>query len=117
MHLPEGWVPVARNTVWRIERPAGGRLPLAIHSRADLGVLCVFHVDEDSERLLRELTGENPDPDALSNRFQWPGGERLRYDVHAPKDRWVMISAGERRLDRDFDHWPRIEGAVNSSSQ
>ena len=44
------------------------------------------------------------------SEFQWPGGIRITYDVKAPKDKWVIISAGGQAVDRIHDRWPLVDG-------
>jgi hypothetical protein len=108
VHIPEGWTPAAQNTMWSIY-PVSDHLTLAVHSRNDLGILCLFH-QSDANRILNAISKANPDPALLYSSFQWPDGKHLTYDVQAAKDRWVMISTDGKTLDRNFDRWALMEG-------
>jgi len=86
-------------------------LSIAVHSQRDLGILCIFH-NGDAEEVLRGVSESNSDPEMLYREFQWPEGARITYDVKAPKSRWVIISAGGKIMDRDFDRWPLMDGEM-----
>jgi len=71
----------------------------------------LFHNSEAKE-ILSEITKANNNPEALFSQFQFPQGELITYDVKAPKNKWVIISHGEKKMDRDFDNWALIEGCL-----
>ncbi|WP_372755651.1 hypothetical protein [Mariniflexile sp.] len=82
---------------------------VVVYSTNSLGIVAIF---ENVEPLgvFEEVLKANPDSDILNKQFKFPNGPLLGYDVLAAKNQWVMMSADGKRLDRDFDFWPLIEG-------
>lgn len=113
VHVPDGWIPAAENNLWAVYRHEEN-LSIAVHSRQELGILCLFH-SGDAKKVLREILESNGDSELLSHQFQWPAGERITYDVRAPKDQWVIISAGEQKTNRNHDGWPLMDGESMSN--
>ena len=35
--------------------------------------------------------------------------------MKAPKDRWVIISVGGKKMNSGFDRWPLMDGEISSS--
>ncbi|MBT3602869.1 MAG: hypothetical protein HOE48_24925 [Candidatus Latescibacteria bacterium] len=107
--VPEGWVPVAQNDMWRIFERSGHFI--AVYSTDMLGMFCLLPAGEIND-LLKQLTEANGDGDVLQTRFQWPNGSTIVYDVRAPKDQWVLVSVDGKDVDRGFGVWPLMEGQV-----
>ena len=107
VQVPSGAIPIATNGQWRLYAPAP-RVLVAVYSVADFGLLVVFE-GADAGNVFPALLRANPGEAALKEAFQFPGGQRITYDVMSPKSRWVMISDDDTLLDRDFDHWPLVE--------
>ena len=110
--IPRTFHPAAKNDLWSVYT-SGDSLLIAVHSTADFGVISVFR-QSDAARLLTELTKANSDPDKLKTSFQFPEGPKITYDVLAPEDKWVMVSADGQMLDRDFDKWPLINRVLKN---
>lgn len=106
--VPERFKAIAENETWKLFRTRDSLL-IAVHSSADFGLIAVFK-KSDTTMLLDELMKSNPDTEKLKTGFQFPEGPGITYDVLAPKDKWVMVSANGNMLDRDFDKWPLING-------
>ncbi len=110
--IPRTFHPAAKNDLWSVYT-SGDSLLIAVHSTADFGVISVFR-QSDAARLLTELTKANSDPDKLKTSFQFPEGPKITYDVLAPEDKWVMVSADGQMLDREFDKWPLINRVLKN---
>ena len=110
VHIPDGQTPAVENALWAVYR-CNENLSLALHSRQDLGIVCFFR-NSDAEEVLRQVSESNSDPRLLYSEFQWPGGIRITYDVKAPKDQWVVISAGGQTMARSHDRWPLMVGEI-----
>jgi hypothetical protein len=108
VHIPEGWTPDAEGALWKVYR-RGLNLCVAVHSRSDLGLVHLVH-SSDPQGALRAVEAANGVPDFLMNSFQVPDGPRIGYVPDAPKDQWVIQSINGQPTDREFDHWPRMEG-------
>ena len=52
----------------------------------------------------------NPEINKLRSEFKFPEGSLIEYDIHAPKDKWVITSVNHKPVDRDFEKWPLISG-------
>lgn len=110
VHIPDGQIPAVKNPIWAVYR-FGESLSLAVHSRQDLGIICLFR-NSDPEKALQQVTESNSNPKLLYREFQWPGGIRITYDVKASKDKWVIISAGKQAVNRAHDQWPLMDGDI-----
>ena len=110
--IPKTFHPAAKNDLWSVYT-SGDSLLIAVHSTADFGVISVFR-QSDAARLLTELTKANSDLDKLKTSFQFPEGPKITYDVLAPEDKWVMVSADGQMLDREFDKWPLINRVLKN---
>lgn len=106
--VPVSFMPILKNDTWSVYTNNDSLL-IAVHSEIDFGLIAVFE-NTDAGTLLSQLEQANPDISQLKNNFQFPGGLKLSYNVHAPKDKWVMTSSNGQMLNRDFDQWPLIEG-------
>lgn len=104
VHIPEKFSPQEENGAWKLYAPAPG-VHLVTYSSPGVGLLYVLD-DDPEEGVLEKFIHANPDAATLSHSFQVPGGTKLEYDLHSPKDRWVMSTAGGKPLSREFDKWP-----------
>lgn len=82
-------------------------LTVAVYSEEEIGLIAVFG-DNKNPDLLDELIQLNPTA-KLHGEFSFPGGRKITYDVHAPKNKWVINSVNDQPTDRNFDAWPLIE--------
>jgi hypothetical protein len=108
VHVPEGWMPDAEGARWTVYRREPD-LCIAVYSRANLGIVHLIR-STDPQRVLSAIEAANADPDILAHSFQVPDGPRIGYAPDAPKDQWVIQSIDGQPTDRQFDHWPRMEG-------
>lgn len=104
VHVPETWLPGALNALWTVY-PVHPDLSIVVYRGPSVGIIALFH-DGNAERVLTAVSAANDDPLVLERSFQWPDGPKLAYNVHAPKDQWVMVAVDTTPLDRDFDTWP-----------
>jgi hypothetical protein len=113
VNIPTSYKPVASKNHWSIYTNNDSLL-VAVYSTERFGLLAIFR-NRNPNQLLEELVQANPDADQLKSAFNFPAGARLRYDVDAPRSKWVMISENNQLLDRDFDGWPplSIKTALN----
>lgn len=108
VQIPANLVAAKESGHWKIFTAAHG-VVIATYSTPELGLLSLFH-DLAPDELLNSLQKANPDESALPHTFVFPNGRTLTYDPHSPADRWVMIADSGQPLDRDFDHWPLLDG-------
>jgi len=106
--VPKTFTPAVRDEEWSLFA-AGDSLLIAVHSEAELGLLAVFQ-DTNAGALLSRLKLANPDSGQLKSSFQFPDGQKLTYDLNAPRSKWIIVSENGQLLNRDFDNWPLIEG-------
>lgn len=106
--VPSSFIPFARKGNWSVFLLKDS-ISIVVYSTGSFGLISVF---EDFPRavLLNEILKANPDQDKITHQFQFPGGMKISYDVNAPKDKWVIISENDNKLDRNFYKWPLIEG-------
>lgn len=108
--VPESFVPVQKNETWSVYSTKDSLL-IAVHSIKDFGLIALFK-NRKTDTLIADLMKANPDSNQLKSEFAFPDGSRITYDVSSPQDKWVMVSADGRMLDRNFDKWPLIEGDI-----
>jgi len=108
VHIPAKWKPAITNDLWSMYR-INDFLCLAVHSREDLGVICLFY-ENDAGQLLDEVANVNNNQKVLYNKFQFPDGKSITYDLDAPKNKWVIVSYDNKKLVRDVDLWALMDG-------
>lgn len=112
--VPDRYQPEAAAGGWRVFRPLpGSALRVAVRNGDNFGLLAVFpDYPGTGQALLDALEAANPD-DAVERRFVFPdGGGTVQYDIHAPRDKWVIQSANEKPQPRRYADWPALEGDV-----
>jgi hypothetical protein len=106
--VPDNFIPVTKKDNWSIFS-LNDSVTAAVYSTESLGLLALFD-GSCPDSLLNEILKVNPNQEELSQSFKFPDGPKISYDVKAPRNKWVIISENDILLDRDFDHWPLIEG-------
>ena len=107
VHVPAPLAPLTAQGPWKIFSGGHG-LVIATYSTPTVGLLALFPGEEPAA-LLRALLAANPAGPALAHEFVFPGGRRLTYDLHSPRDRWVLLSDSGKICDREFDRWPLLD--------
>lgn len=106
VHIPENWSPEIKNKTWSIYECPDNFL-LAVHSRHDLGIICLFHKG-NAKMVLEKITELNNDK-ALYHQFIWPEGDKIEYDTEAPENKWVIVAIDGDNVSREYDKWSLIE--------
>ena len=107
-HIPENFKIAAQNNLWKIYE-VSANVYAAIHSSQRLSVLALFK-NQNPNKLAEELLKFNPEIDKLHTQFQFPGGNKIEYDVNAPNKKWVITAIDNIPTEGDFDKWPLISG-------
>ncbi len=106
--VPTGFKSVANEGNWSIYATNDGVL-IAVYATDNLGLMAVFE-DNTAENLLKSLIQSNRDAAQLRTQFQMPNGEKIVYDVNAPRNKWVIKSINGKAVDRNFHKWDLISG-------
>ena len=109
VHIPKNWKAAESNDVWTVY--SQGNLQIAVHSRNHLGVVALFH-QANAGQVLKLITDANPQPQKLYSQFNWPGSDTITYDLHSPKNLWVIKTAGKQNMNRQYDTWPLMDGDI-----
>lgn len=109
VHIPKGWEPTVENDIWHIY--SQNNLLIAVHSQDDLGIIVLFK-NGNAEEILHRLSEVNTVPSILYEKFIWPNGDYITYDLKAKGNRWVIRTFNSKRLDRNFDEWPLMSGGI-----
>ncbi|MBT7300395.1 MAG: hypothetical protein HN849_12820, partial [Victivallales bacterium] len=64
---------------------------------------------KDPEAILASVQALNPEPAQLGTRFAAPAGTEYTYDTNASRGTWVIETVDGRRVDRDYQAWPRLQ--------
>ena len=107
VHVPGSFDKLAENELWEIY--AHNEMSIAVHSGKEAGIIAVFREAEPRE-LAAELLRLNPDAKKLRDMFVFPGGERISYELIAPKRKWVIKAIDGRAVDREYERWALIRG-------
>lgn len=110
VRVPAAWQPLASEGTWDVYAPVAG-IAVAVHSRAELGVVALFQSD-DADEVLAAVSAANPDAEILARSYRWPAGPALTYDVHASRHRWVIVAIDGKPVDRAFDGWPLMDDGI-----
>lgn len=106
--VPSSLKPTVQLGNWSLY-PLKESLTVAVYSTGILGIMLIFEGSQP-EKLLNAILTANPAEQNLNREFKFPGGQKIEYDVLAPKNKWVITTVDGQTLDRDFDKWPLIEG-------
>ncbi len=112
-HIPANYKAANEKDGWKIFNPlANNPLRVAIYEENRFGLLVLFPTWEGtSNELLEKIIKANPYALDLSHSFRFPNETTLSYDLHAPKNRWVIKSVDGKKVNRKYDKWPRWIGA------
>ncbi|MDP4285925.1 MAG: hypothetical protein Q8891_16040 [Bacteroidota bacterium] len=110
--IPSSCKPVATKNNWSAFL-LNDSVSVIVYSTDNLGIIAVFEGVAPST-LLDEIVKANPGKEILQKQFQFPGGEKISYDVHAPRNRWVILPGNDSLPGRNFDQWPLIEGDIKN---
>lgn len=110
VHVPERFVAAGTSGAWRTFSIGHGMVA-AIYSTPNLGLIALARGVEPGE-FLKSVVAANADEAALAREFAFPAGRKVTYDLHSPRDRWVITSEAGTSPDRDFDRWPLLAGRL-----
>jgi hypothetical protein len=108
VYVPSSKKPVITKNDWSVYS-VHDSITIAVYSTAKCGLVIVFE-KVASGGIMNELLKLNPSAENLQKQFVFPGGQNINYDLTAAKDKWVIVSAEEKKTDRDYDKWPLIVG-------
>ncbi len=115
VNIPTSFKPQAQKDNWSVYSLKDS-ISVAVYSTEKLGLMAIFEGGR-RDSLLEAILTANPVPEQLIQTFQFPGGEKIEYDVVAPKNKWVIRFVGGLPLNRDFDGWPLIEGDLKIENE
>jgi len=110
IHIPDNWKPTIKKNLWGMYR-INDSLCVAVHSRNDLGLIYLFQKSE-ADQLFDDIAESNNNQEVLYKKFLFPDGKNIAYDVLSPKNKWVIISYNNKKLERNFDLWPLMDGEL-----
>jgi len=106
--FPQAWNQLLPMHPGRFLKIADG-VCVAVHSADQLGLMMVFE-NKDPQELLQQITALNPSEADLYQQCHVPNGPRIRYDLQASQNKWVIIEVDEKMMERNFEKWPLIHG-------
>jgi hypothetical protein len=119
VRIPSRYKAEASSANWQVFRPYPAEgLRIAVHNGDGIGLLVLFPGFEGSCReLVAALKENNPAPESLRDRFQFPGGSKLTYRVNAGRNTWVIESVDGAPVERSFNNWPRPRPALKDAGK
>ena len=108
VHIPPQYKPIIEQEGWKLYHDPSGMLNIFTYSSNGLGLLFVSddHSQKD-EQALEGLLLSNAKLN-MKKQFIVPGMGIVSYDLHSPKNRWVIKSFNGKKLDRKIDKWQRL---------
>jgi hypothetical protein len=80
---------------------------LIVYSSMNFGLLYyAYNPALSSEIIFENIVKLNTDPAKL---FIYPNGDKVTYNVKAPKNKWVIKSFNGKEMQRRFDYWNGIK--------
>ena len=104
VYVPKNKIPIVSENDWRIFTITINEY-LAIYSDSSLGILAICR-NQNPVNLLHTILRNNPDNKALMTEFHHPDGDVIKYNLHAPHDKWVITNINGKNVNRNFDEWP-----------
>lgn len=109
--IPKGYLPSAKKENWSIYE-LDKEIYVVVYSTDTLGIIAVFE-GGDVHQIINNTINVNFNKDKLNRYFQFPDGVLVEYDVHAPKNKWIIKSINNKEIDRNYDDWPLVNGSFN----
>jgi hypothetical protein len=108
VHIPPQYKPILEKGGWQVFHDLSGKLSIYCYSAKDVGLLFVSEDQalEDAQ-MLEELIRNNGKYD-LKRQFMLPGTGMVVYDLHSPKNKWMIKEANGKKVDRKIDKWERM---------
>jgi hypothetical protein len=117
LHVPDKYKPTAVDGNWSVfDIPLSKRIVLVTYGDSRVALMALFpDSSEPARELLNAVVTANPDNAVLCNKFKWPNGDSIGYDVLAPKGKWTIESVNDHPVDRDYDKWPQFSGDMRQT--
>lgn len=106
--IPKGVLSIAKKGHWSCYKDENN-VTIVVYSTENFGMIAVFE-NVEPLKIFQDVLKENSNSEILNSQFKFPNGPLLEYDVLAPKNKWVMTAVNGKKLNRDFDSWPLLEG-------
>lgn len=108
VHIPPQYKPVLEKAGWQVFHDPTNKLSIFCYSAKNIGLLFVSEdrALEDGQ-ILEEVIRNNGKYD-LKRQFMLPATGMVTYDLHSPKNRWMITSVNNKEVDRKIDKWQRI---------
>ena len=108
VHIPPQYKPVMEEEGWQLYHDPSGVLSIFTYSAKGVGLLFVSddHRQKD-EQALEGLLTSNAKMN-LKKQFIIPGLGLVSYDLHSPKNKWMIRSFNGQKVDRKIDKWQRM---------
>ena len=110
VNIPANCKAVAQKGNWSMYQLQDG-IMVVVYSTAQFGLIAIFE-NSTTTNLFDQILSLNANEQKISTSFQFPNGEKIRYDVMAAKSKWVIQSVNDQLQNRDYDKWPLIDGEL-----
>ena len=106
--IPSQFSPVIEKGKWKVFYSAQSKLSIFTYSDSNLGLMMVASIPPaQKEKTLDKLIEDNATLN-LKKQFNLPGTGVISYNLHSPKNKWVIAKVSGKKIDRKFDKWPRL---------
>ena len=115
--IPPQYKPVAEKSEWMAFYLPKLQLGIYVYSKKNLGLMLVStEYGKPDETSLDELIKANSALN-INKQLNLVGRGIVSYRPSSPKNRWVIYKMNNRKLDRKFDKWKRVNVLVSVARQ
>jgi hypothetical protein len=102
VYVPKWAEMITKKEGWSLYKTPFAKDFIMVYSNKDFGLFYYITNTEKPVSVFEAIVANNKQP---FNAFHYPNGDLIQYDIHAPKNKWVMKTLNKKALDRKFDRW------------
>jgi hypothetical protein len=100
--IPEWAESIKKKEGWSLYKTSFAKDFVIVFSKEDFGLIYYVSNSENPLSVFEGIVKQNKYP---IKEFYYPNGDIIQYDIHAPKNKWVMKILNNKSFDRRFDRW------------
>ncbi|MDX2002348.1 MAG: hypothetical protein SFW35_07940 [Chitinophagales bacterium] len=103
IYIPPQYQAIYREGNWQVFQPSQ-HFKVLTYSGDNVSLLFIDKSNMSTTNLVDKMKAANSSLD-LKRQVTTPNGVQIKYNVHAPKDKWVIKEVDGKPLKRDVDDW------------
>jgi hypothetical protein len=102
VYVPKWAEMIAKKENWSMYKTPFAKDFIMVFSNKDFGLFYYVTNEENPVATFENIVANNMQP---IKAFHYPNGDLIQYDIHAPKNKWVIKILNNKPFDRRFDRW------------